>query len=240
MVPYKKADLYVRIIISIRKWQRLCQIHLQVEAVLNPSVQYSFLIKAYKNTKNGKDYFSNAETELKMGFTSPGHFRIASTKFTYDKTKKVLTRNDKLSWDKVYGAKGYYIDVYNPTTKKYEVLAKIKGANHTSYVVSNTLPTTAGTVTYRISSYTKDKIREGETVEVNLQIGKVSKVRVSKAGSSAKVSWNKVKCAETYRIYRSNGRSTVLVGTTDKLTYTDRGLSVGVTYGRRWRKRMAI
>ena len=44
------------------------------------------------------------------------------------------------------------------------------------------------------------------------------------------MSWKQTKGAELYRIYRSNGRSSTLVGTTNKLKFTDKGLSAGVVY----------
>ncbi|NBH14753.1 fibronectin type III domain-containing protein [Lachnospiraceae bacterium] len=203
---------------------------LELDAPLKEGPRYCFMVKAYKENNEKKIYFSTAETELKTGFTRPGNFRIAKTSFQYDKKTKALVRKDKLAWDKVYGAKGYYIDVYQPLKKKFKTVKRLKGADSTSYEVSNNLPPKTETVIYRVRSYAGEKRAVSENLEVRLQIGKVAGVTVSRAGDYARVTWKRTKGAELYRIYRSNGRSSTLVGTTDKLKYTDKGLSAGVTY----------
>ncbi len=203
---------------------------LEITAALKTGIRYCFMVKAYKESSSKKVYFSTAETELKTGFKSPDNFRISKTTFQRDKKKNVIVRSDKLSWDKVYGAKGYYLDVYNPAKKKFKVLKRIKGRDNTSFVVSNNLTPTAGTVIYRIRSYSGTRKAKGEKLELKIQIAKVTGVKVSKAGASARVSWKQAPEAEMYRIYRSNGRNSTLVGTTNKLKYVDKGLSGGVTY----------
>lgn len=203
---------------------------LEVTAALKTGIRYCFMVKAYKQASSKKIYFSTAETELKTGFKSPENFRIAKTTFGRDKKKNVIVRNDKLSWDKVYGAKGYYLDVYNPAKKKFKVLKRIKGRDNTNYTVSNTLTSASGTVIYRIRAYSGTRKAVGEKLEIKIQIAKVTGVKVTKSGDFARVSWKKAPEAEAYRIYRSNGRNCTLVGTTDKLKYTDKGLSGGVVY----------
>lgn len=203
---------------------------LKATVAVKGSSRYCFMVKAYKELSSKKVYFSMAETELKTGFKSPANFRISKTSFQRDEKKNVIVRNDKLVWDKVYGAKGYYIDVYNPTKKKFKILKKMKGVDNTSYTVSNNLTSAAGTVVYRIRAYSGTRKAIGEELEVKVQIAKVTGVNVKKAGNSAKVTWKQAPWAEEYRIYRSNGRNSILVGTTNKLEFTDKGLSGGVAY----------
>ncbi len=203
---------------------------LELNVSLKQGSRYCFMVKAYKENSKKKIYFSTAETELKTGFTKPGNFRVSKTSFQYDKDKKILVRKDKLAWDKVYGAKGYYIDVYNPAKKKFKTVKRIKGMDSTSYEVSNTLTPKTETLIYRIRAYAGQRKAIGEKLEIRMQIGKVTGVSVSRAGDYARVSWKQTKGAELYRIYRSNGRSSTLVGTTDKLKFTDKGLSAGVVY----------
>lgn len=203
---------------------------LELTAAIRDGIRYCFMVKAYKEISNKKIYFSTSETELKTGFTKPGNFRVSSTAFYFDKKKNVLVRTDKLAWDKVYGAKGYYIDVYNPKKKKFKVLKRVKGGDNTSYIVSNDLTPAAETVIYRIRSYSGTRRATGEKLEVKIQIAKVTGVKVSRAGESARISWKQVPGAELYRIYRSNGRNNTLVGTTNKIKFTDKGMSAGVTY----------
>lgn len=203
---------------------------LKLNVYLRNGIKYCFMVKAYKGIGDEKTYFSTAETELKTGFTKPGNFRIVKTDFNYDAAKKILVRNDKLAWDKVYGAKGYYLEIYQPLKKKFQVVKKIKGSSNTSFVVSNSLPAATESLIYRVRSYSDTKKASSENLELKVQIGKVDGVRVSKAGGSARVSWNASEGAELYRIYRSNGRNCTLVGTTDQLKCTDKGLSAGVVY----------
>ncbi len=197
---------------------------------VNGGSRYCFMVKAYKELSNEKIYFSIAETELKTGFKGPGNFRVSKTTFKRDAKKNVIVRNDKLVWDKVYGAKGYYLDVYKPAKKKFKVLKKIRGVDNTSYEVSNILTPTDGTAVYRIRAYSGTRKATGEKLEVKVQLAKVTGVKVKRAGNSAKVSWKRAPWAETYRIYRSNGRNRILVGTTNKLSFTDKGIGGGVAY----------
>ena len=136
------------------------------------------MVKAYKENSKKKIYFSTAETELKTGFTKPGNFRVSKTSFQYDQDKKILVRKDKLAWEKVYGAKGYYIDVYNPAKKKFKTVKRIKGMDSTSYEVSNTLTPKTETLIYRIRAYAGQRKAIGEKLEIRMQIGKVTGVSI--------------------------------------------------------------
>ncbi len=203
---------------------------LKATVSVKESSRYCFMVKAYKELSREKVYFSIAETELKTGFKSPQNFRVSKTAFERDAKKNVIVRKDMLAWDKVYGAKGYYIDVYKPAKKKFKVLKKIRGGDNTSYEVSNILTPSDGTAIYRIRAYAGTRKATGEELEVKMQLAKVTGVKVKKAGSFAKLTWKRAPWAEEYRIYRSNGRNCILVGTTKKLSYTDKGISGGVAY----------
>ena len=204
--------------------------NLKLSVSLRRGATYSFQVKAYKHTKKGKSYFSDAETQIHMGFQGPENLRVASTSFSQDKKTKALTRKDKLSWDRVYGAKGYYIDVYNPAKKKYVRLKTVSGMKRTSCVVTNQLPGSAGTVSYRVRAYAQGKTAVGGTLTVEMKVGAPEGVKASRTAAGAKVSWKKVTGADAYRIYRSNGRNKILLGMTSKLSYQDKGLCTGVSY----------
>lgn len=203
---------------------------LKLDVSINSGISYCFLIKAYKDTESGKSYFSNAEAELKTGFTKPSNLRVSSTSFSWNKSKNVLTRKDKLTWDRVYDADGYYLEVYNASTKKFKRVKRISGSKNISCTVSHKLPASADTVTYRVRAYSDDSTASSKTLKITMQVGTVSNVKVSVSGSNANVSWKKLTGADSYRVYRSNGRNMILVGTTKKNTYKDKGLSIGVTY----------
>ena len=78
--------------------------------------------------------------------------------------------------------------------------------------------------------YNGKKVLSGGTINIKPQLGTVSGVKVKASESKVSLSWNSVRGAEKYNVYRSNGRNMVLLGTTEKLKFADKGLSIGVTY----------
>lgn len=191
---------------------------------------YTFLIKAYRTSAKGKLYFSSAEVSCKMGFSAPSGFAVSKTVYERDKKTGALMQKSRLTWNRVYGASGYYIDVYNAKTKKYTRLAKIKKGSSTSYTLSNPVTEGAETLRYRISAYAGGSVKRGGTVEITPQLGAPGKVKAVTSGSKVKISWKKVSEAECYRVYRSNGRNRILIGETAKTSLTDKGLIDGVAY----------
>lgn len=194
------------------------------------SGSYTFLVRAYKKGEDDKMFYSSSEIIYQTGFTAPTGFKNSKTVYTFDKTKNILTQKDILAWDRVYGAEGYYIEWYNSAKKKYEIIANIKKNSVTEYTLEHTVSKTAVTDKYRITAYKDNKKLKGSVVKVKYQLGAVSKVQTKRSGSKVLISWNVVKAAEKYNVYRSNGRSLVLIGSTEKTKLTDEGLSLGVTY----------
>ena len=192
--------------------------------------KYFFLIKAYQKKDQGSTYFSSKEVSVRMGFSAPGGVGVKGTSYKYNQKKKELTQKDKITWNRVYGAKGYCIERYDATSKKYRRVAKVKSGGKTSYTVSNLVTAASKTLKYRVSAYAGKKTLNGQTVEVTPQLGTVLNVSVKKSGTKVKISWKKVTGAESYRVYRSNGRTMLLVGETAKAEATDIGLSAGVPY----------
>lgn len=203
---------------------------LSAKRKLKKSGTYAFMVKAYRTSESGKTYFSSAEVSCKMGFSAPTELKIGKTSRTFDKETKKLIQKDTLKWNRVYGASGYYIEVYNATTKKYSQVANIKKGSTVSYTISNAVTATSKPMKYRISAYSGGTVKKGETIEITPTLGEIKKVKVSKSGSKVKVSWKGVAGAETYKVYRSNGRTMLLVGETAKTSITDEGLSAGASY----------
>lgn len=191
---------------------------------------YIFQIKAYKNGENGERYFSSAEITYQTGFTAPSGFKVSKTKYQFDKKKNTLIQKSILSWERVYGADGYYIECYNAAKKKYETIATIKKGNTTEYVLEHIVAKKAVTDKYRITAYCENKKLPGSTVKIKPQLGSTEKLKAKRNGNKVQLSWSAVVGAEKYNVYRSNGRSMVLIETTDKTQITDQGLSLGVTY----------
>ncbi len=194
------------------------------------SGSYTFMVRAYKQGENDKMYYSSSEIIYQTGFTTPTGFKNSKTVYTFDKTKNTLVQKDTLTWDRVYGADGYYIERYNSKTKKYETITNIKKNSVTEYTLEHTVSKTTVTDKYRITAYADNKKLQGSVVKVKCQLGSTSKVQTKRNASKVLISWNAVEAAEKYNVYRSNGRSMVLVGSTEKTKLTDEGLSLGVTY----------
>ena len=137
----------------------------------------------------------------------------------------------QISWKAVKNADEY--DVYSATSKngKYK---KIATTTRTSF--TNASAKAGQTYYYKVKAKTDDK-------SVNNSVfSKVVKgtcdlsapvVKVKKAGKKkVKVSWNAVKGAKTYVVYRAtsaNGKY-VKVATTKKLSFTNKKLKSGKTY----------
>lgn len=189
-----------------------------------------FVVKAYRNKGKSKTYFSSAEVSIKMGFAAPSGFKIKKTAYEQNKTTKEILQNDTLSWNRVFGAKGYYIDVYDAAAGTYRREAVIKKNTVTSYTVTNPVKAESGPVQYRISAYAGSSVKKGSVIEITPKFGVPDYVRAERYGLKTRVRWISVRGAECYQIYRSNGRTMVFVGETKETSIVDQGLSAGAGY----------
>lgn len=189
-----------------------------------------FMVKAYRNKGKSKTYFSSAEVSIKMGFAAPSGFKIKKTAYEQNKTTKEILQNDTLSWNRVFGAKGYYIDVYDAAARTYRREAVITKNTVTSYTVTNPVKAESGPVQYRISAYAGSSIKKGSVIEITPKFGVPDYVRAERYGLKTRVRWISVRGAECYQIYRSNGRTMVFVGETKETSIVDQGLSAGAGY----------
>lgn len=191
---------------------------------------YYFMVKAYRTAGKNKTYFSSAEVSIKMGFAEPTGFKIKKTAYEQNAASQVIFQKDTLSWNRVYGAKGYYIDVYDAGAKKYRRLGTITKGTVTSYTVSNPVTTASRPVKYRISTYAGSNVKKGGIIEITPKFGSPKNVTAERYGTKTRLRWDFVPGAECYQIYRSNGRTMVFIGETTGNSIVDQGLSAGVGY----------
>ena len=201
---------------------------LSLKYKLKQNTKYFFMIKAYQAKDEKRTYFSSTEVSVQTGFSAPRGLKV--TKTTYKKDRDALVQEDTLSWNRVYGAKGYYIEVYDAEEKEYVGVGNIRKGSKTSYTISNPVTAEAKARTYRVSAYLGKRIECGDTIKVRPQLGTVQKVNVVKNREKVKVSWEKAEGAESYKIYRSNGSMMFFVGETDETCIADKGLSAGISY----------
>ncbi len=137
-----------------------------------------------------------------------------------------------ISWDKVDGASKYR--VYRATSKtgkktllktttstKYTSSSGVVGKKYYFFVKSY------DSATKKWSDYS-----DAEVLQLKKANAKTTISKATKSKSSVKLTWKAVKGGDKYRIYRADsldGKKTTLA-TTDKLTYTDKGVKSGKTY----------
>ncbi len=197
---------------------------------VSKSGRYYFMIKACHTASTGKDYFVSTEVSLKMGFSAPYGVKVSKTSYKADKASNTLIQQDTLSWNRVYGAKGYEIEVMNPVTKKYKRVARVKSETKTSYTVSNPVVAGAPAVRYRINAYAGKSKKKGDTIDVLPVLAAPKGVKAVKSGNKVKISWKGVVGVEVYRVYRSNGRTMLLLGEPNSTSFIDAGASAGITF----------
>lgn len=123
----------------------------------------------------------------------------------------------KLSWNKVSGAGGYRVYMYNASTKKYE---KYKDVTTTSCTIKGLKAST----TYKFKVATLKFTTQSSSE-------KISK-KTSSSATSVKLTWSAVKGAAGYRVYKYNASTKKYVKYKDVLTTscTVTGLKASTTY----------
>ena len=188
---------------------------------LTLGTKYTFAVRSYTET-DGKKVWAPEYTTVKT-LTKPGV--TSKLKFSYDSTWI------KLLWNKVPGATGYRIYVYDKGWKA------VKTTTGTSYVVNNLKSGTK--YTFAVRAYTKF---DGATywassykkLETATTPGTTKAVTASKISSEyITLKWNSVQGATGYRVYVWNTQTKkwdTAVRATTKLTATVKNLVPGRSY----------
>ncbi|MCD7708483.1 MAG: hypothetical protein LUI02_01255 [Clostridiales bacterium] len=142
-----------------------------------------------------------------------------------------------LSWAEVEGASGYCIYRRNLDTGKYVKIATVRDGGILSYEDAGLKAATE--YTYKVSAYIT---YEGKNYVGTRSVkfkgmtkpAKVKNVKLSTAGSSITVSWDKVARATSYRVYRLNettGKYKLIAKTKKGICkYTDKSAKSGESY----------
>lgn len=168
------------------------------------------LNKDYKVTYSNNKDIGTAEIRIEGIGNYTGKktvtFKIIPKKVSKVSLSKKTTNSLTLSWNKVNGVTGYKIYKYNTKSKSYEYLKTIKGASTTSFTDSKL--TDATIYKYKVRGY---KVVDGNTYngfysDVFTESTKVKTVTnlhlKTRNATSLELSWDKVKNADGYRIYR--------------------------------------
>ena len=162
-------------------------------------------------------------TEIRSFVIKP----LKSEKIEATQTADTIT----LKWNKVIGATGYRVYVYNTKTGKYKTVKTTAG---TTCTVKKLKSGTA--YKYAVKAYTKTS--DGETIwaENSVKITTATKpatlkVKVTAGSKKATLSWNEVRGATGYQVYmKAPGESYKKIKVTTDSKYTVKSLKKGKTY----------
>ena len=151
---------------------------------------------------------------------------LAAPKFSKLET---VSNGIKMKWSKVSGAGGYYI-MRKTTSGSFSKIATVS-ASTTSY--TDKTAKTGEKYVYTIKAY-KDKNVSGYNT-TGWKAARISAptVKIANAEKGVKVTWNKVKNAECYKIYKKTAGSSsykYVVTVTSGTSYTDRKATSGTKY----------
>lgn len=160
---------------------------------LSHGTTYIFAVKPY-TVESGSVIYSPGYTFIKTA-TAP----LYPVKINATQSNKAIT----LSWDKVRGAYGYRVFVYNAKTKKWVVMASAVKGN--KFVAENLKSGVDYTFAVRPFAYTGEKVIWSEKYKsLTVCTRPASPVVKSTASKySVKLEWDKINYAEGYVVYCS-------------------------------------
>lgn len=184
-----------------------------------------------KNLSLGERYYYKIEAV--SGTAVSAKSAAASAKVVTAATKEVNVTSDDynsitLKWKKVSGATKYYVYRSTKETTGYKRLKTTKGLSYTDKKVDGGVKYYYKVVSVAGSIKGQEKIVTGVAVPKAVTNLKVQ----SKSSTSVKVSFKAAKGATGYCIYRSTSKNGTYkkIGTTKKVTYTDKTAKTGVKY----------
>ncbi|MCQ2462372.1 MAG: DUF4474 domain-containing protein [Clostridia bacterium] len=146
-------------------------------------------------------------------------------KVTGLKIDSVTATTQKLTWNKMNGASGYYIYQYKSGSYK-----KIATVSSNSYTVKNL--TNGKKYSYKIKAYDKIGVGSFSSSVSAFTVGSTGKISASSATtSSITLKWSAVSKATGYAVYMlKSGKYAKIASVKGKTTYKVTGLSAGTDY----------
>lgn len=172
---------------------------------------YSYTIRAYKKVGKQKTYISASDS-----ITLDSHDLWVNEKYVTSGGKTVLT------WDKITGIKGYYVEKYNTVTGVWDKVKTLK-ASAASYTFPK-VNVGSDAVEYRIRPYDSKEVFDGWSGTIKPTLASVTGVKASKTANGIQISWKPVAGADYYQVYRTTS-SKVYYDATSK-TYDVPGGSI--------------
>ena len=170
---------------------------------------------------NNKTYTSTIKVTPSVGKTTG----LKAAAYNYNTVK--------LSWTKQEGVSGYQIYQYNSKTKKYTKVKTVSSKYNYAYIKSLK---NGSTYKFKVRAYLKgSKTLYGSyssVVSIKAAVPTPA-VKTSVTYNTVKLSWDKVKDASGYRIYKYDAKTkkwVTAVKATTKTSYTFKSLTTGTEY----------
>ena len=214
---------------SDSSWKRLTKTPIKAlsytDSAAQPGITYIYTVRAVDNETNSRSEYNHSGISAK-------------TRLSVPKVTKVVPTSGKqisVSWNKVPGAKGYY--VYKQYGGKWTKVAAVNGKTSYTYKLpaSKEYKYWGRNFAFKVIAYSDyDKTGYSNRVQVTM---KPPVTVLSNASSVSyntnKVTWKKLSGASGYKVYRriGSGKWTKLATVSSKTTsYSDKKASLGKTY----------
>ncbi len=187
-----------------------------VDKTVKSSNTYTYIVKAYSSTA-----VSSCTKSLSVKYLAVPEVTVKNT------SNAILVK-----WDKISGAKGYYVYRKEIGDKKYTKIATIKSNSTVSYTDKKAEAGT--TYYYKVKAYNGSAVSSTKaSAEIKrLTMPELKTPVSSKSGITVK--WEKVTGAEGYIVYRKTGSGSwvklATVKGNSKVSYLDKTAEKGKTY----------
>ena len=178
-----------------------------------------------KTAKSGKKYYyrvRSAKGDIMSGYNVVSKYFLAAPKLS---SAKNSASGVKVTWKKVTGAEGY--NVYRKSgSGSYKYIGKTSKLYYT-----DTTAKSGTTYTYTVKAY-KSKTESSYNSGLSRKYMAAPKVETKAYTSTIKLSWDEIRGAKEYTVYRkASGESKwTKVTTTSKLYYKDTNIKNNKTY----------
>lgn len=162
---------------------------------LTKGKSYTYVVRAYRTINKKKYYIEDEAT-------------VALKAKDLDVTSKYNTASGKtvVTWKKMTGIKGYYVEKYDEATEQYVTVKKLS-SKKTSYTFAN-VNVGSDSVSYRIRPYDSQTVYDGYSITVEPTLAAVQGVKAVRSGNGIKVSWKPVAGADYYQVFRTTDSDT--------------------------------
>lgn len=172
---------------------------------------YTYVVRAYKTINKQKCYVEDS-SDITL---QAGNISLISEYYN-------ASGNKVITWHKMTGIKGYYVEKYDEATGQYALVKKLS-QNAVSYTFPKVNPG-SDSVKYQIRPYDETIVYGAKQITVSPSLAAVKNVKAVRSGNGIRISWSPVAGADGYRVYRTTSSNLEYDKTTK--TYKAKGSNV--------------